>query len=164
MSMTPEKKSILILGIGNLLMGDEGVGVHAIEYLKTRQWPPNVSLIDGGTGGFHLLGYFQEYDPLIIIDACTDDQPPGAVRVITPQFDAEFPPLVSMHDVGLREIIESAAFTGSSPKVHLIAVSIGALSDMSVDLSPAVKDALPQIAAAAEQIVRESAKKMVNGG
>jgi hydrogenase maturation protease len=155
--MATAKKQTLILGIGNLLMGDEGVGVHAIEHLKNLHWPPHVSLIDGGTGGFHLLGYFQEYDPLIIIDACSDSHQPGAVHVLNPRFGAGLPLLVSMHDVGLRDLIDSAAFSGSSPKVHLIAVSIGAMSDMSVDLSAAVKNALPEIAAAAERIVREDA-------
>ncbi len=52
--------SILILGIGNLLMGDEGIGVRSVEALAKNTLPPNVHLLDGGTGGFHLLSLFQE--------------------------------------------------------------------------------------------------------
>ena len=59
---------ILVLGIGNVLMGDEGIGVHAINYLEKHTFPSNVRLLDGGTGGFHLLEYLQDYKKIIMID------------------------------------------------------------------------------------------------
>ena len=62
-------KKILILGLGNVLMGDEGIGVRAIEYLKDKSIPANVELLDGGTGGFHLLSLFEDYPMMIMIDA-----------------------------------------------------------------------------------------------
>lgn len=60
---------ILILGLGNLLMGDEGIGVKSIEYMQDYPFPEHVKLLDGGTGGFHLLSLFKEYERFIIIDA-----------------------------------------------------------------------------------------------
>ncbi len=144
-------KSTLILGIGNYLMGDEGIGVHAIEALSKEQFPENVRLVDGGTGGFHLLSFFHEYDPLIIIDATMDDQPVGTVRVIQPRFASDFPRTLSAHDIGLRDLIETAILTAPLPKIYLIVVSIHEIRSMVTDLSFEIEQTIPKIV----QIVKE---------
>ncbi len=144
-------KSTLILGIGNYLMGDEGIGVHAIEELSKEQFPENVRLVDGGTGGFHLLSFFHEYDPLIIIDATMDDQPVGTVRVIQPRFASDFPRTLSAHDIGLRDLIETAILTAPLPKIYLIVVSIHEIRSMVTDLSFEIEQTIPKIV----QIVKE---------
>ncbi len=59
----------LILGLGNILLQDEGIGVHTLRELEKMEWPEHVELLDGGTGGFVLLSLFQEYKNLVIIDA-----------------------------------------------------------------------------------------------
>jgi hydrogenase maturation protease len=59
----------LVLGVGNLLLKDEGVGIHAVCALEKEDLPPDVSLMDGGTGGLHLLGWLQSYDRIIMIDS-----------------------------------------------------------------------------------------------
>jgi hydrogenase maturation protease len=138
-------KPTLIMGIGNLLMGDEGVGCQAISYLKTMSWPSHVILTDGGTGGFHLLNYFEEYDPIVIIDACLDNRDPGSMQVLRPRFGSEFPPLLSVHEIGLRDLLEAAMLLGSTPQIHLIAISIAEMQPMSVALTPEVQCALPKI-------------------
>lgn len=144
-------KPTLILGIGNYLMGDEGIGVHAIEELSKEQFPENVRLVDGGTGGFHLLSFFHEYDPLIIIDATMDDQPVGTVRVIQPRFASDFPRTLSAHDIGLRDLIETAILTAPLPKIYLIVVSIHEIRSMVTDLSFEIEQTIPKIV----QIVKE---------
>jgi hydrogenase maturation protease len=154
-NQTAPNKPILILGIGNLLMGNEGIGIHAINFLKTRDWPPQVTLLDGGTGGFHLLEYFQEYDPVLILDACMDSSPTGTVRIYPPEFNSSLPPLVSMHDVGLRDLMDAAALLGHLPKIHLITVSIGMAPEMSLELFGAVRDALPEIASSVDLLVKQ---------
>jgi hydrogenase maturation protease len=132
----------LILGVGNLLMGDEGVGIHAIRILQREPLPGTTRLLDGGTGGFHLLSLFQEYDPIIMIDATMDGKEPGTITLLHPRFASDFPRTLSAHDIGLRDLMESATLLGPLPRLHLIAVSIGTIRPMTMELSAPVADAL----------------------
>jgi len=135
----------LVLGIGNVLMGDEGVGVHAIRYLEARAWPDDVQLLDGGTGGFHLLEYLSADAPLVMIDATMDGRPPGTVTTLRPRYASDFPRALSAHDIGLRDLVEAAQITGALPEVELITVSIEAIRPMELTLSPPVAAALPTV-------------------
>ena len=95
----------LILGVGNLLLKDEGVGIHVIHALEKETLPSGVHLIDGGTGGFHLIAWLEEYDRIVMIDATLDNNPPGTVRQLKPRYASDFPPLMSAHEIGLRDMI-----------------------------------------------------------
>jgi hydrogenase maturation protease len=147
MSLTVSTQRPLILGVGNLLMGDEGVGVVAIRYLEEKGLAGQADLVDGGTSGFHLLGLFRNQQHLILIDAATDDQPVGTVSLIRPRYARDFPPTLTAHDIGLKDLIESAALLDYWPEVDLITISIGGLGSMTMELSPPVAAALPQIEA-----------------
>ena len=135
----------LILGVGNLLMGDEGIGVAAIRHLEKKGFAEHAELVDGGTGGFHLLGLFRNQQHLILIDAATDDRPVGTVSLIQPRYASDFPPSLTAHDIGLKDLIESAALLDYWPQVDLITISIGGLGTMTMELSPPIAAALPQI-------------------
>jgi hydrogenase maturation protease len=126
-------------------MGDEGVGVAAIRRLEQRDLEARADLVDGGTGGFHLLGLFREHSHVILIDAAADGKPPGTVSLIQPRFASDFPPSLTAHDIGLKDLIESAALLGDLPRVDLITISVASLSSMSLELSEPVKAALPQV-------------------
>jgi hydrogenase maturation protease len=139
------KSEILILGIGNYLLGDEGVGVHAIQQLEREKLPPFVTVVDGGTGGFHLLSYFSDYETIVMIDATMDGQPAGSIRVIEPRFASDFPRALSAHDIGLRDLIESAALLGPLPKCYLVTISIAEPQSLRTELSPTVAESLPRI-------------------
>lgn len=136
---------VLVMGVGNLLMGDEGVGVHAVRALDASLLPPNVRLLDGGTGGFHLLPYLQDYPVVIIIDATMDQRLPGTVRVLEPKFASDFPKVLSAHDIGLKDLVESAALLGKLPKIYLITISVADIQNMEINLSESVKAALPMV-------------------
>jgi hydrogenase maturation protease len=136
---------ILILGIGNVLMGDEGIGVHSIQYLENQTFPSNVRLLDGGTGGFHLLEYLQIYKKIIMIDATMDGSHPGTIKVIKPKFSTDFPKALSAHDIGLKDLVESAALLGSLPEIHLITVAITKIQSMTMELSPEISSTFPLI-------------------
>jgi hydrogenase maturation protease len=153
--MTTLHPTVLVLGIGNYLMGDEGVGVHAVRELERRPVPPGVNLLDGGTGGFHLLSYLQEYPTILLIDATMDGRPPGTVRILRPKFASDFPRALSAHDIGLRDLIESTILTGNLPDIHLVTVSIGSLNDMTTELSPAVSAAIPSVVDSVNRILGE---------
>jgi hydrogenase maturation protease len=136
------ENQVLILGIGNILMGDEGVGVHCIRHLEGKSLPPNAVLIDGGTGGFNLLGYFTEYPRIIMIDATMDGKPDGTVTVLHPKFSSDFPKSLGAHDIGLKDLVESATILGKMPETILLTVSISAMEAMDMTLSAPVAAAL----------------------
>jgi hydrogenase maturation protease len=144
---------ILILGIGNVLMGDEGVGVHAIKQLEKESFPANVTLLDGGTGGFHLLEYLQEYPNVIMIDATMDNDPAGTIKVIEPKFATDFPKALSAHDIGLRDLIESTAVLGELPKMFLITVTIDSIQSMEMELSPEIEKQIPAVIGKVKEIL-----------
>jgi hydrogenase maturation protease len=143
----------LVLGIGNLLMGDEGVGVRVIETLTREAWPADVALVDGGTGGFHLLEYLRDFNPIIMIDAAMDGRPAGTVGLIRPKYASDFPRALTAHDIGLRDLVEAAQLTGALPDIHLITVSIVEIQSMELRLSPEVAAAIPEACAAVRRAV-----------
>ena len=138
-------KKILILGIGNVLLGDEGIGVHTVRALVNTVLPKNVTILDGGTGGFHLMSYLQEYPKIIMIDATIDGKPPGTISVIKPKYASDFPKSLSAHDIGLKDLIESVALIDKLPDITLITVSIVSLPGMSLDLTKVVKESIPGV-------------------
>jgi hydrogenase maturation protease len=142
----------LVLGVGNLLMGDEGVGVAAIRRLEAHGFAAKAELVDGGTSGFHLLGLFRDRRQIILIDAAADGQPAGTVSLIHPRYASDFPPTLTAHDIGLKDLLEAAALLGDLPVVTLITISIAGLGPLSLELSPPVAAALPKV----EALVRVS--------
>ena len=144
---------ILIMGVGNVLMGDEGVGVHAVRLLGRRAWPAHVALLDGGTGGFHLLSHVGDCDILVMIDATLDGRPPGTVSVIEPRYASDFPRALSAHDIGLKDLVDSAAILGMMPKVRLVTISVGSLQPMQMTMSREVEASLPGVEALVAELV-----------
>jgi hydrogenase maturation protease len=109
---------ILVLGVGSILMMDEGIGVRAIEELQNRYiFPDNVELLDGGTSGIELLSYISGKDYLIIIDAIKGGMPPGTVlKVDGEDVHAKFRTRISPHQIGVSDLLASACLTGELPK------------------------------------------------
>lgn len=137
--------SILILGLGNILMGDEGIGIKAVEYIQKHTLPSNVDILDGGAGGFQLLSLFKEYQNFIIIDATIGGNKPGEIQVLTPRFASEFPRSLTSHDIGLKDLMQSAELLGKLPSIHLLAVNIEDCSTAGMEISPYLLDQLPEI-------------------
>ncbi len=142
-----EKKTsnILILGIGNILMGDEGVGAFVAQYLLKDPLPENVRCLDGGTGGLHLLGDMQAADVVILVDATVDGQPPGSWRILEPKFSHDYPPTLTAHDIGLKDLLDAMHLMGNAPRVILYAVSIEPLQGVGWGLSPQIEKVIPEI-------------------
>lgn len=141
------KPPTLVLGIGNVLMGDEGVGVHAVRRLEDEGPPPGVSVLDGGTGGFHLLSTLVDHDSILMIDATMDGRRAGTVSFVEPRYASDFPRTLTAHDIGLRDLIEAACLLGRLPQIGLLTVTVDALQPMQMTLSPAVEAALPELLA-----------------
>jgi len=138
-------RPVLVLGVGNVLMRDEGMGVHAVRLLERMEFPDGVDLLDGGTGGFQLLSVFDDYEHLVIIDAALDRDAPGTVRVRKPRFASDFPRVLSAHDIGLRDLIESASLLAPLPPMTLITLSVALDYSMGIELSATVTAALPEV-------------------
>jgi hydrogenase maturation protease len=139
------KNKILILGIGNYLMGDEGIGVHIAERLEKETLPLEVDVLDGGTGGFHLLEYFELYPNVILIDATLDSNPPGTIRLIKPKFAKDFPQAMSTHDIGLKDMVSALQIMGTIPDIDLFVVSIESIQQQGITLTPEVEAVVPLI-------------------
>jgi hydrogenase maturation protease len=144
---------ILVMGVGNVLMGDEGVGVHAVRRLEQRDWPAGVSLLDGGTGGFHLLSHLGHCDVLVMIDATLDGRPPGTVSVTEPRYASDFPKALSAHDIGLKDLVDSAAILDMMPRIVLVTVSVAGLQPMQLTMSGDVEASVPEVEATVARLV-----------
>ena len=149
------EEEILVLGIGNVLLGDEGIGVHTVRALEGETLPENVRLLDGGTGGFHLISVFQQYKKIILIDATLDGRTPGTVSLLKPRYAKDFPRTLSAHDIGLKDLVQSAALLGFLPEITLVTVSITDPQPLSMELSDLVAQAMIEVIA----VVRAQLKK-----
>ncbi|MBU0674181.1 MAG: HyaD/HybD family hydrogenase maturation endopeptidase [Proteobacteria bacterium] len=132
---------ILILGIGNVLLTDEGVGVRVVNELQRRyRFSPGVEIMDGGTAGIELLRYLGNRTHLIIIDAMAGGRKPGTVtRVEGDAVPAIFKTRISPHQLGLSDLLASAMLTGEMPE-NLVMFGIEPANlDTGIDLSEPVE-------------------------
>ena len=152
--MTKNKKA-LIMGIGNYLMGDEGIGVHVAELLEKEVLPEGIDVLDGGTGGFYLLEYFENYPYIILIDATLDGNPPGTIRLIKPKFATDFPPAMSTHDIGLKDLVSALQVLGKMPDIDLFVMSIESVQQQGIELTPEIQSAIPKLIERIRSLVHE---------
>jgi len=143
--MTESRSPVLVLGIGNYLMGDEGLGVHAARELSLELKPGLADVLDGGTAGFLLMEYFVTYRHVILIDAVLEAAPPGEIRQIRPRFASDFPKAMSTHEIGLKDLVEALLLLDKMPDVHLFTVSIEKIQPLCIELSEGVRNALPEL-------------------
>ncbi|MFA6403348.1 MAG: hydrogenase maturation protease [Salinivirgaceae bacterium] len=142
---SPKNNKTLILGLGNILMGNEGIGVMAIEFMQKKPFPENVVLLDGGTGGFHLLHLFNDFQRFIMIDATINSGNVGEINVIKPKFASDFPRTLTSHDIGLRDLMQSAQLLGDLPDITLITINIKWLDEVKIGLTNELKQVLPDV-------------------
>ncbi len=145
-TLKTEKPKVLILGIGNVLMGDEGIGVSVVNELEKTSLPAHVELLDGGVGSFLLLEPMQTAKKVILIDATIDGEKTGTVRRLRPRFSKDYPRTLTAHDIGLKDLLDTFYLLGDTPDVTLFAVSIPPLQDMTMQLSPELISIVPKIA------------------
>ena len=125
----------LVLGLGNVLMGDEGIGVHVVRALEQHPLPDNVECLDGGTGGFTLLEPLQSADHVLMVDAAADGNPEGTVTRTTPRFSRDYPPTLTAHDVGIKDLLDIFYIQGGGPDIVLYAITINPQQPITLSLS-----------------------------
>lgn len=148
----------LILGIGNILLGDEGVGVHVIDAIRDREIPAGTTLLDGGTGSFNLLEPMQTADRVILIDATIDDDEPGCIKKIFPRYSTDYPKTLTAHDIGLKDLIDAFYLSGRSlPEVVLFAITIPVFHELTTELSNPIAGVVPTIV---EMVIEEASRPL----
>jgi hydrogenase maturation protease len=138
---------ILILGLGNILFQDEGVGVRAVEQLRTSyRIPDTVEVVDGGTLGLDLLTYFTPGIRMLILDAVRSGQEPGQlIRLEGQAIPAALAQKMSMHQLGLQDLLAASALCGTMPAQVVLWGMEPARVDWGVELSAPVAEALPTL-------------------
>lgn len=152
---SPQK--IVILGVGNLLLSDEGVGVHVANALMNMNLPPEVSVVEGGTDGFRLLNVITETDRLIVIDAVKGGAESGSIY----RFDIDDVrncPVgfkTSVHQIGILEVIDLSELIGKKPHTTIIGIEPKSL-EMGMELTPEIKAKIPRVI----ELIFEELKKL----
>ncbi len=145
-AMTAPKR-IVILGIGNILLSDEGVGVRIIERLQERyEFSENISLVDGGVLGLNLLGLISEADHLVVVDAVKNQGVPGSLwRLVGEEIPRHFGAKSSLHEVGFPEILATCQALGKVPDVVILGVEPEDIETPSLEMTPDVQAGLDAI-------------------
>ena len=143
------EEEILILGVGNLLLSDEGVGIHVVRRLEEMSLPSNVEVIDGGTGGFELVRHLHNKTKVIIIDAVHGDTEPGAILRFAPHdLVLELRPTFSAHQTGIQGLLRFIQESPSPPDVVIFGIVPKETRRMSMSLSKPVQEKLSQLVSA----------------
>lgn len=148
------RRPVLVLGIGNILLGDEGVGVRVIEQMQKMRLPDYVELVDGGTAGADLLDILAERQKVIVIDALQADYEPGAVLRFTAN-ELVGGVGVSLHELGLCEALTMTKQLGCEPKDVVVLGIKPKDIKCGLELSEEVAASVPR---AVELILAEIAK------
>lgn len=148
--------SILVLGIGNLLMADDGIGVRVVQGLADRyRFPAGVAVLDGGTLGLDLLQRLEGVERLLVVDAVeTGDKPGTMVRLTGDDIPLALETKVSPHQMGLKDLLTVAALQGHVPREMVLWGVQPASIELDMALTPAVAETLPLLE---EEVLRELA-------
>jgi len=138
-------------------MRDEGAGIHVITALEEEGYD-RADLMDGGTGGFHLLGIIQSYETVIIVDASLDHFSTGHVRILHPKYAKDFPRQLSAHEIGLKDLLDAAFLLGNTSEIFLVAISVKDFQDMGMELSPEVSKAIPVAVKSIKELIKSLQK------
>jgi hydrogenase maturation protease len=143
-----KQKVIKILGCGNTLVGDDGVGIRVIERLQELKLPENVEIIEAGVGGMAILSWIEDTDKVIIIDAVqTGNEPAGTVYKFT---EKELPPsdmfMLSLHDLNLVDTLNIGRLVQKMPdEIVIIGVEVKRVAEFTKDLTPEAEAAIPEV-------------------
>lgn len=145
----PDKDSqktprVVVVGVGNLLLKDEGIGIHTVKSLQEMDLPPDVKLIDGGTSP-DLIAYTEAGDKLIIIDAARAGGEPGTIYRFLPEDLSQNGGILSTHELGVEQNLRLMSLTGSRPgEIVIIGIEPGE-TGWGTELSPELQQKVPEI-------------------
>jgi hydrogenase maturation protease len=147
----------LILGAGNIIMGDEGFGVQVVRKLKEAELPSGVKVEEGGVGGFNLLGSLEGVSRLIVVDVIAADIDPGEVYLFKPGPDFAEPgkKIISFHQVGVLELVQMWGLLGYEPEIFFLVTRPEKL-EWGMELSPPVQSAADKAIRLLKELCRDN--------
>lgn len=136
----------IVLGIGNVLLSDEGIGIHVVKELLNHEIPDGVEIFEGGTDGFRLLNIISEADRLIVVDSVKGGSKPGTIYKFNVEDAPKCPDLfkTSVHQIGILEVINLSGLIGKTPETTVIGIEPKSIST-GMELSGEVKAKIPRI-------------------
>ncbi|HYA14978.1 MAG TPA: HyaD/HybD family hydrogenase maturation endopeptidase [Syntrophales bacterium] len=142
-----EKNSITILGLGNILLQDEGFGVHFIRWFeKNYQLPEGVKIVEGGTLGYKLLDTVCSCDNLLVIDVIKANDEPGSIyRFTKEEIDEQELQPTSAHEVSFQDVLCKAELIEELPDVIFLCVVPYEYKDMGLELTTLMRKKIPEV-------------------
>jgi hydrogenase maturation protease len=140
-------KPVLVLGVGNLLLRDEGLGVHVARRLMDMDLPLHVEVIDGGTAGLDLLEHIEGRKKVVLVDVVRGGHPPGTIYRMTPE-DMEDEPrsCLSLHDINVPDLLKVADMLGvEKPEIVMIGIEPKDMDSADLELSPEIEAQVPKL-------------------
>lgn len=134
---------ITLLGLGSILMQDEGVGIHAVKHIREHYETPGLEIVDGGTSGLDLLDYIENRDRLLVVDAVKFGKEPGYIGVLrNEEIPAIFGAKASLHHLGLMDVLATAQLLDIAPQdICLIGIQPQTLS-LGLELTDLIQEKL----------------------
>jgi hydrogenase maturation protease len=141
-----QNPKIMVMGVGNILLSDEGLGVHLLNELTKMSLPENIELLEGGTAGLELVHLIQEIDFLIIVDAINANDEPGSIFRFQPEEINVLPERyeVSFHQVGIMEVLAMASILGHAPQTLIFGIQPKSL-EWGLELTPEISKVFPKV-------------------
>lgn len=151
---------VTILGLGNILLGDEGFGVHFIRWFANRHTlPPEVAVVDGGTLGYRLLDVVTECEHLIVIDVIrVNDRPGSLYRFTKEEMELHMPPPTSAHEVEFFDVLVKAELMGTEPETVFLCIVPEKYGTMDLEMTPLMNG---RFHAMNELLLSELKKKLI---
>jgi hydrogenase maturation protease len=142
-----KRQFITILGLGNILMRDEGFGVHFVRWIGNRwRFPQTVELVEGGVMAYALLGPVCGCEHLIVVDVLKTDDVPGSVyRFTLAEIEPKLPPPTSAHEVQFLDVLCKAEMLDEAPEVIFLCVVPENMQDMDMEMSPLMLEKFPVV-------------------
>jgi hydrogenase maturation protease len=150
-------KKVLVMGVGNTLLQDDGIGVHVTETLKASQHSPSgIEILDGGTIGLSLLPEIEDADAVIVVDASEIGEAPGAMRIFRNQeIDQQLSgKKKTVHEVALADLFSAAAIRGRCPSERALIAIQPASTDWGLEPTADVQAAIPRACEAISNLTR----------
>ncbi len=141
-----------IIGCGNLLLKDEGIGVHLVEYLRRFDLPDDVELVDAACDGFDIMPHLDNAEKVVIVDALQTGGKPGDIYKFGPDdFSVDTSPNTSLHDITLKEVLSLSQRLAPLPPITIFGIEPKELS-LGMELTPELAKVLPRLA---ELVIKE---------
>jgi hydrogenase maturation protease len=155
-----KRNNLAIIGIGNEIMGDDGIGPAILRTLSRESLPEEIDLIDGGTGGMSLLHTMKDYDRVVFIDSGDFGGIPGEIKVFTPDVAHSVKKMrrYSLHEADLMEIIRLSQRVGEAPEIIIVIIIQPKKIEMNTSLSPELAAAVHR---GAKEVISQMKKIMV---